>query len=427
MRGESIRHVRQALSIFIHSLPLGCRFEIVSFGFHYESLFQGLTEYADAAMRTASDYIDRMEADMGGTEILAPIQYVLGSLKPEIVFLLTDGAVSNTQEVLETARRYSSRISTLGIGNGASVDLVRGLAELTGGRHEFIDDDSRTEEAVVRSLSDSLGVAISDLVLESSCGRLLQNKPRSLPRTSLTTFRFYSNHSIDTCDFRLRGDNFSEVFTLTQAHFVSSKMLHVYSVVTASSRDLLDKDETLNFARRLNLMTKHTGLLLYDAAKYNGSIHYGQVSVPILIRDHGFAGAGHAMAAPRAGFAGFKAMPLMVAMRNRPERAAMLIRGVINEHRDVGTAVKHPAIEVIKQQTASGAWEDPAAVCRVTGKNVEWAGKDPKVAATALAIAYLKGRGVATYERIVAKGVEWLERELGKDLAEEVMNWAGRF
>jgi hypothetical protein len=448
MQGSPIHHVRRALSVFLHSLPLGCRFEIVSFGFHHEALFRGLTEYTDATMGTASDYIDRMDADMGGTEILAPLQYVLGSLKPEVVFLLTDGAVSNTQDVLETARRCESRISTFGIGNGASVGLVRGLAELTGGQHEFMDDDSRIEEAVARSLSDSLRVGISNVVSESSCGRPLQNMPRSLPGNSLTTFRFYSNHSIDTCDFRLKGDNFDKVFTLAQGHFVSSKMLHAYSVVAASNRDVLNKEETLAFARRLNLMTQHTGLLLYDGAKYNGPIQSGQISVPILVRDHGFAPGNLRFAAQRRGLAArekgfaapqiafaaapepFTAPPEAMAVpraMDQPENAEMDLGDTRKGRREMDDAIKDPAIEIIKQQTASGAWEDPAAVCRVTGKNAEWSGRDPKVAATALAIAYLKGCGLATYERIVAKGLEWLERELGQHKAEEVMNWAEKF
>lgn len=40
MCGDSIRLAREALMLFIHSLPYGCKFNVISFGSDYENLFE---------------------------------------------------------------------------------------------------------------------------------------------------------------------------------------------------------------------------------------------------------------------------------------------------------------------------------------------------------------------------------------------------
>jgi hypothetical protein len=83
---------------------------------------------------------------MGGTEIYTPLENLLTGKPidgyPKQIFLLTDGAVSNTKlilDLIETNNKYS-RVHTIGIGNGASEDLVIGCAKKGKGYHTFITD-----------------------------------------------------------------------------------------------------------------------------------------------------------------------------------------------------------------------------------------------------------------------------------------------
>jgi hypothetical protein len=172
MEGRPIAHVRSPLSVFMHSLPPDCYFDLIGFGWSHSSCFGGLTAYNDESLAPATRYISELGADFGGTEIYGPLQYVLTDIRPDLVFLLTDGAVSNTEMVLGLGREANCPISTFGIGNAASVDLVRGLADLTGGTHEFVDDPSRIEESVIRSLRTALHPLLRDIQLESDCGTL---------------------------------------------------------------------------------------------------------------------------------------------------------------------------------------------------------------------------------------------------------------
>ena len=45
MSGTPMNLAVKALKVFLHSLPLGCRFNVFSFGSDYETLFEESVEY----------------------------------------------------------------------------------------------------------------------------------------------------------------------------------------------------------------------------------------------------------------------------------------------------------------------------------------------------------------------------------------------
>lgn len=88
-----------------------------------------------------------MTANMGGTVIFKPLQVELMAKPikgyPKQIFLLTDGAVSDTQQVINLVSRSNkfSRVHTIGIGNGCSQSLIIGCSEKGKGHHVFIKND----------------------------------------------------------------------------------------------------------------------------------------------------------------------------------------------------------------------------------------------------------------------------------------------
>ncbi|KAL0157803.1 hypothetical protein M9458_045879, partial [Cirrhinus mrigala] len=59
----------------------------------------------------ACEHVKKIRADMGGTNILAPLNWILRQPMqrghPRLLFLLTDGAVSNTGKVIELLRSHA--------------------------------------------------------------------------------------------------------------------------------------------------------------------------------------------------------------------------------------------------------------------------------------------------------------------------------
>jgi hypothetical protein len=130
MGGNSIDEARNALQLCLRSLPAGILFNVVGFGSTFRKLFPKSRPYDETSLAEASAHAKTLEADLGGTEILGALESVLLPAVPEgtrrQLFILTDGEVSNTEEVLALVREHAatSRAFTFGIGAGASAHLV---------------------------------------------------------------------------------------------------------------------------------------------------------------------------------------------------------------------------------------------------------------------------------------------------------------
>lgn len=63
----------ESLKLFLHSIPFGSKFNVVSFGSDFELLFPRSMECNQDILDITQFYIKDFNADMGGTEILAPL------------------------------------------------------------------------------------------------------------------------------------------------------------------------------------------------------------------------------------------------------------------------------------------------------------------------------------------------------------------
>ena len=172
MGGTSIAEARNALQLCLRSLPPGSRFNIVGFGSTHRLLFPGSRPYDEESLRLASQHIQALQADLGGTEILPALRAVFESEPvaglPRQLLILTDGQVSNTQAVISLVRKHSdrARVFAFGIGAGASHHLVRGMARAGEGAAEFIYPGERVEGKVMRQLQRVLAPALTDIRIE---------------------------------------------------------------------------------------------------------------------------------------------------------------------------------------------------------------------------------------------------------------------
>ena len=80
----------------------------LSFEALYRTLFPETKPLTDSSLAEAKSWVSRVEADLGGTEIFSPLEHVLQlprrAGKPRQVFVLTDGAVSNSLECIKLVR-----------------------------------------------------------------------------------------------------------------------------------------------------------------------------------------------------------------------------------------------------------------------------------------------------------------------------------
>ena len=113
MDGEFIQSARETLILFLKSIPPGCSFNIIGFGDDYESLFSSSVPYNQENLDRAIQHAERVDADLGGTELLPPLKFIFGQPLleglPRQVLVLTDGSVSNTEACIQEVKRNVER------------------------------------------------------------------------------------------------------------------------------------------------------------------------------------------------------------------------------------------------------------------------------------------------------------------------------
>ena len=172
MSGDSIRIAREALGLFIHSLPVDAHFNIVCFGSSYMKLFPASKALTDESLAEAKSLIQRIDANLGGTEIYTPLDYIFKLPKivgkPRQVFVITDGEVSNSMECVNLVSRNATnnRVFTLGIGSAADRHLVKGMARSGMGTYAFTDYNENISGKVMKQLKDAIQPCIYDVELD---------------------------------------------------------------------------------------------------------------------------------------------------------------------------------------------------------------------------------------------------------------------
>ncbi|XP_017563343.2 von Willebrand factor A domain-containing protein 5B1 [Pygocentrus nattereri] len=172
MSGVNINRVKDAMVVILKSLFPACLFNIIGFGSTFKTLFATSQSYDEESLAAACEYMRKIRADMGGTNLLAPLNWILRQPvqrgHPRLLFLLTDGAVSNTGKVIELVRSHArfTRCYTFGIGQGACRRLIEGLSSASRGTAEFLAEGERLQPKMIKCLKKSMAPVLSDISIE---------------------------------------------------------------------------------------------------------------------------------------------------------------------------------------------------------------------------------------------------------------------
>ncbi|XP_065421681.1 von Willebrand factor A domain-containing protein 5A-like [Chrysemys picta bellii] len=168
---QRIDSAKETLVLLLKSLPLGCYFNIYSFGSWFESFYPQSVGYTQQTMAESLQHVQQLQANMGGTEILAPLRAIYRSPcldgHPRQLFVFTDGEVGNTQDIITEVQRHQGahRCFSFGIGEGASTALIKGIAWAAGGSAEFITGQDRMQPKALQSLKRALQPAVTGISL----------------------------------------------------------------------------------------------------------------------------------------------------------------------------------------------------------------------------------------------------------------------
>ena len=105
MKGKPIRLVREALTLFMHSLNEGSYFQIIGFGSNFIKYNEKPIEYNKKNVQNILKKIDTLNAKLGGTNIYSPLENIFTNNNdyininlPKNIFLLADERIQNREK-----------------------------------------------------------------------------------------------------------------------------------------------------------------------------------------------------------------------------------------------------------------------------------------------------------------------------------------
>ncbi|CAG8812514.1 46267_t:CDS:10, partial [Gigaspora margarita] len=171
MQDGPMKKASEALQLLLRSLPEDCFFNVISFGSHFDSLFEKSQPYSENSFLKALKHAQEMTANYGGTEIYNPIKWAFDNSRndmPTSVFLLTDGCVNNVDQIVELIKSCEEkkkddvRFFSIGIGNSVSHNLVESVSRAGKGYAQFVTNNERMDKKILGMLKNAINPPIKD-------------------------------------------------------------------------------------------------------------------------------------------------------------------------------------------------------------------------------------------------------------------------
>jgi len=184
MEGPAIEQGKAALRDALDLLKPRDRFQVIAFNDRYTRLFENPRMVSAQNIERAKYYIDQLEAERG-TEMYLALKSALyqrreDGLERQIVFL-TDGAVTNEEEMFELVDRKLSgaRLFTVGLGYAPNSWFMRKAAEFGRGIHIQIDDVSDAGSELAKLFADMARPTLQEIQVQA--GSAVTTYPEVMP------------------------------------------------------------------------------------------------------------------------------------------------------------------------------------------------------------------------------------------------------
>ncbi|TNV84285.1 hypothetical protein FGO68_gene9917 [Halteria grandinella] len=298
MGGAPIRLAREALKLFLHSLPIGSTFNVVSFGSDYNQLFQESVEYNDENFKYAVEQVSKFDANMGGTEIYEPIKKIFSNepnpVLPRHLYLLTDGEVGNTEVIVDLIRknRGTTKVNTFGIGSGVSTVLIKDCAKAGLGHFCFIDDVKDIEKKVMESIQKDFleYLSVEEALILDNTGSVIKSLPQNLSFATGDKFQYLDilpqeskdPHSLKLTVYDPNTDQRSTKFY----HFlpIDEGQAQAVSMVCAYDKMQNDYQQRQELSIKYQLLDYSSAMVAYERIVQDLSGEVVTQKVPLVMR-----------------------------------------------------------------------------------------------------------------------------------------------
>jgi len=244
MSGGRIKMAKQSLFYFLKSLPENSKFNIISFGSDYDLLFENNLPVNNENLTKTLYLVKNFDADMGGTNITGPLKKVKEKLLEKDlknrIFVMTDGAIWDEQDCFKVIEEtlglkdIDVLFYSLGIGNGCSETLVKGIAKKGMGDCELVKNEEDISDKIINLLECSMSFCFDsfEVKLEKTNDKIISTC--SYSRKIDTNVNFYAllddaelikNNRI-VCNFSINGKKYSFENKIIPERAINSSIIH---------------------------------------------------------------------------------------------------------------------------------------------------------------------------------------------------------
>jgi hypothetical protein len=281
---QKIDYAKDSLKLFVNSLPSNCFFNIISFGTEYNALWQNPCKYTDDTIKKANEYISKITANMGGTELYKCLeacirdeiinytekQWVSDKITENyenIIIVLTDGQITgNVQQSFENNKNKKFRINTLGIGRDANKIQLENIALFGNGICRMSSESKTISDNVIDILE------ISNMKYY----RNIKYKDNKLincayPNMFIPLF-FKDDNNNDTITLNYI-DNFDNEYTqnISLMNIDSGMFIAQLYMNNQIKNNKIDYKDIRDISKKYSILTEDTSFFLYDINKINNS------------------------------------------------------------------------------------------------------------------------------------------------------------
>ncbi|MFZ9857377.1 MAG: VIT domain-containing protein [Roseiflexaceae bacterium] len=156
MGGSSIRQAQEAVMRLLGMLQDGDSIAVTRFGSNVVDVTPGLMKVGPVIRRHMNNWVNTIEANLGGTAIARALEYVLQmptNNQDCVVIVLTDGDAYGINQVATLARQQEHRVFPLVISYAPADGELKSLADITGGFCETVTPRERIDDAMERTVN----------------------------------------------------------------------------------------------------------------------------------------------------------------------------------------------------------------------------------------------------------------------------------
>ena len=176
MRGTPLDLVKTSLKIFLHSLPQNSHFQLIGFGSTFIKYNDTPIKFTPENIRNLDNLIDNLNAKLGGTYLLSPMEDILGNNNytnfnnSKHLFILTDGEVELRDETLDYIIKNQKDfiIHSLGYGDDFDKNFIQTIGSLPECTYDFVSDINEINAKIILILELCSQIPIKNLNIDSN-------------------------------------------------------------------------------------------------------------------------------------------------------------------------------------------------------------------------------------------------------------------